>query len=267
MANLDSQIKTLSDQLTDRETEQTQLQKRIDEAKTFLDENHLPSNRQYRLTEAKVLLSQLDSQQKQLETASASKSQHEKQLSSLKREIGKLSKTREERLSENADAETTLKSAIDELDNLQSVGTQEEWTARKRQASKAQPIAQKYEAAENDLAGSEDHLHELKETRAEVDAELEQIGDELTSQAEVYQSAAEAVERCEEALKSAMLANPINQLRQHLHAGEPCLVCGATEHPFADAVEPESEELLQNAKNALAEAKANEMMHKTICRL
>ena len=257
LANLDSQIKTLSDQLTDRETEQTQLQKRIDEAKIFLDENHLPSNRQYRLTEAKVLLSQLDSQQKQLETASASKAQHENKVSSLKREIGKLSKTHKERLSEKADAGTTLKSAIDELDNLQSVGTQEEWTARKRQASKAQPIAQKYEAAENDLAGSEDHLHELKETRAEVDAELEQIGDELTSQAEVYQSAAEAVERCEEALKSAMLANPINQLRQHLHAGEPCLVCGATEHPFADAVEPESEELLQNAKNALAEAKAN----------
>ena len=257
LANLDSQIKTLSDQLTDREIEQTQLQKWIEEAHTFLDENPLPSDRQQCLNQATGLLVKLDSQESQLETASASKSQHEKQLSSLKREIGKLSKTREERLSEKADAETTLENAATKLNTLQATGTDEEWTARKQQAVKAQPIAQKYETAENDVTDAKDRLHKLNETKTGLDAELEQIGDELTSQAEVCQSAAEAVELCEEALKSAMLANPINQLRQHLHAGEPCLVCGATGHPFADAVEPESEELLQNAKNALAEAKAN----------
>ena len=90
-------------------------------------------------------------------------------------------------------------------------------------------------------------------------AELEQIEEELREvKRRCVRSRLEGVERCEEALKSAMLTKPINQLRQHLHAGEPCLVCGATEHPFADAVEPESEELLQNAENTLADAKTDE---------
>ena len=257
LSSLDSQIKTLSDQLTNRKTEQTQLQEQIDDVQTFLDANPLPSDRQHRLTEANVLLSQLDSQEKQLETASASKAQHEKKVSSLKLEIGKLSKTHKERLSGKADAKTELDRASTELNTLLEAGTSEKWTARKQQAVKAQPIAQKYETAKAGLTDAEDHLHKLNETKTGLDAELEQIGNKLTRQTEVCQSAAEAVERCEEALKSAMLANPINQLRQHLHAGEPCLVCGATEHSFADAVEPESEELLQNAKNALAEAKAN----------
>ena len=64
------------------------------------------------------------------------------------------------------------------------------------------------------------------------------------------------VERCEEALRSEMLTNPINQLRQHLHTGEPCLVCGATGHPYAGVVEPENEGGIQDAKNALENAKA-----------
>ena len=35
------------------------------------------------------------------------------------------------------------------------------------------------------------------------------------------------------------------------------MVCGATEHPYAGVVEPENEERLQNAKNALENAKAD----------
>ena len=257
LEGLANQIDTLSNRLTDRKAKQTQLQKQIGEAKTFLDKNPLPSDRQHRLTQANVLISQLGLQENQLETTLTSKGQHDKNVVSLKREIGKLSKTHKERLSEKTDAETILETATAELNKLLAIGTQEEWNVRKQQAVKAQPIAQKYETAENGLTDSEDHLHELNKTKTELDTEVDRIEAELICQREVCQHAEGVIQSCEEALKSAMLANPINQFRQHLHAGEPCLVCGATEHPFADVVEPESEELLQNAGNALADAKAD----------
>ena len=199
------------------------------------------------------MLAELTAYQKQLETASTSKSQHEKRASSLKREIEKLSKTREERLAEKTEAGAALENAKNDLNELLATGTHEKWAARTQQAAKAQPIAQKYEAAKNDLADSENQLRGLMETATRLDTELVQIEEKLAEQGGICQRAAETVQHCENALKSAMLANPINQLRQHLHAGEPCRVCGATEHPYADVVEAEGEDLLQNAETDLAE--------------
>ena len=152
LANLDNQIDTLSNQLTDRETEQTQLHAQIKDAQTFLDENLLPSDRQHRLNQATGLLAELGLQQKQLETTSATKAEHAKKVASLKREIVKLSETRKERLSEKTNAETTLETATTKLNTLLATGTRDEWNILKQQAVKAQPIAQKYETAESDLA-------------------------------------------------------------------------------------------------------------------
>ena len=111
LANLSNQIDTLENQLADRQTEQTELQKQIDDTLYFLEDNPLPSDRQQRLNRATGLLAELTSQEKQLETVLTSKSQSEKKVSSLKREIKNLSDTHAERLSEKADAETTLENA------------------------------------------------------------------------------------------------------------------------------------------------------------
>ena len=253
--DFDDEIDTLSDQLTDSKTEQTQLQKQIKEAQTFLDENPLPADRQHRLNRANVLSTQLDSQQKQLEAASTSEAVHGESVSALKREIKELSKTREERLSEKTHAKTVLEIATAELNKLLASGTREEWNTRKQQAVGAQPIAQKYETAVDDLADSEDRLRELNEEKERQNTELEKIEAELISQADVCQHAGKAVEHCEKARELALLADPINKLRQHLHTGEPCLVCGGTEHPFAGIVESEDDNLLQNTEDALEQAK------------
>lgn len=257
LADLGKQIKTLESELTEKQTEQTQLQEQIDEAQTFLDENHLPTNSAQRLNDATGLLAELTAHQQQLETASASKAQHEKRASSLKREIEKLSETREEHLAEKTETGAALENAKNDLNKLLTTGTHEEWTARTRQAAKAQPIAQKYEAAKNDLADDENQLSGLMKTATGRDTELVQIGEKLVEQGGICQSAAETVQHCEDALKFAILASPINQLRQHLHVGEPCRVCGATEHPYADIVEIEGENLLQNAETDLENAKAD----------
>ena len=255
LADLGKEIEGLSNQLDARLTEQAGLRKQIEDAQRFLDENPLPSERQHRLNRATGLLAELGSQQNQLAEKSASKVQHQGKVSSLKREIKKLSNTREKRLSEKADAEAALETAADKLNTLLADGTREKWDIQKQRALEVQLSAQRYETVENNLAGSEDRLRELNMTKAALDTKLERVETELANQVEVCQSAVEEVQRCQEAREAALLANPINQLRQHLHAGEPCLVCGAKEHPYADVVEPEGEELLQNAENALADAK------------
>ena len=255
LADLGKQIDALESELTEKQTEQTQLQERIEEAQTFLDANHLPANSSQRLNDATGLLAELAAYQKQLETVSVSKAQTEKKVSSLKREMKKLSDAHAELLSEEAEVETTLEDATTELNKLLTTGTREEWATRTRQIAKAQPIAQKYEATQNDLADAEKRLDVLNGTAATLDVELGQVETELTNQTEVCQRAAEAVRRCEEEKEVAKWADPINQLRQRLHPGEPCSVCGATDHPFADVVEPESKERLQRAEHALANAK------------
>ena len=254
LADLSNQINVLERQLNERQDEKAQLQKLIDNAQRFLENNHLPSNPQQALTKATGLLVQLDLQEKQLETAFASKTQDEKKVSSLKQEIKKLSDTHAECLAETAETETALENATADLKALLKVGTRDEWAARTQQAAQAQPIAQKYEATRGDLTNAENRLNALNSTAAALDLELEQIETDLASQTDVYQRAVETVQRCETERESAKWANPINQLRQHLHAGEPCRVCGATEHPYAGIVEDENEDLLQNAENALAAA-------------
>ncbi len=255
LGNLDDEIDTLSDQLTNSKTEQSILQKQIQVAQTFLEKNPLPADRQHRLNRANVLSTQLDSQQKQLEVALTSEAAHSESVSVLKREIKKLSETREERLSEKTHAKTLLETATAGLNKLLASGTREEWGTRKQQAVEAQPIAQKYETVADNFADSQDHLRELNIETDRQNTELEKIEAELVSQANVCQHAGKAVEHCEKARELALLADPINKLRQHLHIGEPCRVCGGTEHPFADIVESEDDSLLQNTEDALEEAK------------
>ena len=257
LADLGKQIDALESELTEKQTEKIQLRERIDEAQTFLDTNHLPANSPQRLNDATGLLAELIAHQKPLETVSASKSQHEKKASSLKREIEKLSETCDERLAEKTEAEVALDNAQNDLNKLLATGTHEKWTARKQQAAKAQPIAQKYEMAQDDLADTENQLSDLNETVAGLNAELEQIEANLADQTDVCQEATEVVQRCEAERESLLLTDPINQLRQHLHAGEPCRVCGATEHPYANVVEDENENLLQDVETTLAVARTD----------
>ena len=247
-------IKALSSQLDSKQSEQSQLAEKIQEAQTFLDENRLPSDKQQRFNRATSLLTQLDLQEQQLETASASKAESAKNVSSLKQKIKKLSDTHAGLLSEKTDAETTLEDATTELNKLLATGTREEWTNRKQQASNAQPIAQKYEVTQDDLSDAKTQLNALNERVSTLGVELEQIETDLATQTEVCQQAAEVVERCAAEKESAKWADPINQLRQRLRPGEPCLVCGATDHPCADIVEPESEERLHRAESAFADA-------------
>ncbi|MDE0682515.1 MAG: AAA family ATPase, partial [Candidatus Poribacteria bacterium] len=220
LTDVSDRIDTLENQLADKQTKHTQLQKQIKDAQRFLDENSLPSNPRDCLKRANRFLSELVLQEKQLETASATKTQHEKKVSLLKRDIKELSKTREKHLSDKSDAEATLTDVSIDLNMLEEVGSREEWNERKKNALEAQPIAQEYETVNDDLVDSEDDMGELNEAKAGLDAEFGQIESELTSQTDVCQRTVETVQYCEEARESAMFASPINQLRQRLRPGK-----------------------------------------------
>ena len=256
LASLDSQIDALEKQLTDRETKQAELQKEIDDAQRFLEDNPLPSDRQQRFNRLTGLLVELTSHEKQLQTELTNKTNAQKKVASLSKTIEKLSKTQAKRLSEKSEAEMALADATVQLNNLLVTGTHAEWTDRKQQAARAYPVVQGYEEFVEDGEDISEQLDELSGTLSMLNAELGQIEAELQEQIEVCRHAAQAVEHCEDALRSEMLTNPINQLRQYLHTGEPCLVCGATEHPYAGVVESENGERLQDAKDALENAKA-----------
>ena len=255
LADMDNQIDVLKNEVADKQTEHAQLQKRATEAQTFLDTNPLPLDRQQRLNRATSLLAELSSQEKQGKEKSEYHAKQEKRTLSLKRKIKKLSQTRDKWLSEQASAATAREKAETELNKLLVTGTREEWTDRKKIAAQTQPILQGYENILNELEELGNMAERITDTISTQNAELAQIEKELREQTKVCQRAAEEVERCEAARESVLLANPINQLRQHLHHGEPCLVCGATEHPFAGVVETESEESLQRAETASDHAK------------
>ena len=254
LVDVNNQIDALEKQLTGRQTQQTDLQGQIDDAQRFFEDNPLPSNRQQRLNRVTGVLAELGSHEKQLETELKDKANAEKKVSSLRKEIEKLSKTQEKRLSEKETAETTLEDANTNLNTLLKAGTRDEWTARRQLTSKAQLIAQEYEATQENLTDAENRLNTLNGKAAALNAELGQMETDLASQTEVCQQAAEVVKRCEEEKEAAQWSDPINQLRQRLHPGEPCSVCGATDHPCAGVVEPESKERIQSAKEALASA-------------
>ena len=220
-----------------------------------MEDNPLPSDRQQRFNRVTGFLAELTSYKNQLQTEQTNRASTEENVSALKHEIEELSNTQQERLSKKAAAETALADTTRQLDKLLSTGTPEEWTARKQQAARAYPIMQEAEEMLENMENISEQANQLSDTVSILNAELAQIEEELREQTEVCRRTAETVEHCEAARESALLVNPINQLRQHLHTGEPCLVCGATGHPYADVVETESEELLQRTENALNHAK------------
>ena len=260
LQQLEEQIDALSTELADKRQEQATLEKDIHEAETFLTENPLPSDRQLRLTQAKELLVELRSQQQQQEDKSNSQSEHASEIDRLEGELKKLSENRETLLAEKAKAETALTTIDTELKVLQATGTLEDWQNRREQASQALPIAQGYEASQTQLCDEEGNAVELQEGIATLDELLDDLKGKLEIQFHLCKRADAEVTRLEAERELALLADPINQLRQQLEPGQPCRVCGSTEHPCADEVELQSEEQLEIAQNALdaAEIEARE---------
>ena len=251
LQKLEEQIDTLSTELVDKRQKQASLEEKIHKAETFLTENPLPSDRQSRLTQAKALLVELRLQRKQQEDKSNSQSEHTSKIDRLEGELKKLSKNREKLLVDKENAEAALATVDTELKTFQETGSLEDWQTQREKARQALAVAQGYEFAHDQLRDKKRNAAALQERIATLDGSLNDVKEKLEVQFHLCKRAEAEVTRLEAEKELALLANPINQLRRQLEPGQPCRVCGATEHPCADEVELGSEEQLEIAQNAL----------------
>lgn len=254
LEELNEQIDTTSKQLKERETDQNKLQEEIAEAQTFLDENPLPSDRHQRANKATGLVADIGALQKQQKEKSNTQSEYLLKIDDLNENLKELSEKREKLRSEEETTVNSLKQAETELKTLQNSGTLEEWQNRKQMAIKAQLMAQQYENSSNQLSAKENIIGELQENIIVLNTSLDNLKKKLMAQSQLCEHADAEVEKFEEEKEMARLADSTNQLRQQLEKGQPCRVCGATDHPFADKVEVESEELLGSIEKALNDA-------------
>ena len=251
LQQLKEKTDTLATELADAHQKQAALEEDIHQAETFLAENPLPPDRQSRLTRAKELLIEIRSQQQQQQDKSNNQSEYTSEIDRLEGELRKLSKNRKKLLTEKENAEAAFAKADTELKAFQATGNLEAWQNRREQARQALPIAQGYEVSQSRLHDEERNAAKLQERIDTLDGSLDDVKKKLEVQFHLCKRTDAEVTRLEAERELAFLANPINQLRQQLEPGQPCRVCGATEHPCADEVELDSEEQLEIAQNAL----------------
>ena len=251
LQQLEEQIDALSTKLVDVRQKQAALEGEIRKAETFLAENPLPPDRQSHLTRAKELLIEIRSQQQQQQDKLNSQSEHTSEIDRLEGELRKLSKNRKKLLTEKENAEVSLAKTDMELKTFQASGNLEDWQNRREQARQALSIAQRYEVSRDQLGDKERDAAKLQESITALDESLDNLKKKLEVQFHLCKRADAEVTRLEAEKELALLANPINQLRRQLEPGQPCRVCGATEHPCADEVELGSGEQLEIARNAL----------------
>ncbi len=257
LQELDEQIQGLSNQLTEDESCQQKLEGQIQAAVKFIAENPLPADRQPRFTRVNGLLVEHNGQQRRLEDLLTSQREYASTVSSLKDEVAELSQEREKLVAEKAAADAALVDARKALKTLEEKGNLEEWQTRKIIAQQAFPIAQDYETAHRQLAETEGEAAKLKERLTALDASLKEVEGQLEVQTQQCKHADAKVSQLEAEQALAVLAAPVNQLKHELEPGEPCRVCGATEHPHADTLEPAGEALLKAAEDALTAARAD----------
>ena len=260
LQQLKEKIDIFATELADLHQKQAALEEDIHQAETFLAENPLPPDRQSRLTRAKELLIEIRSQQQQQQEKSNSQSEYTSEIDRLAGELKALSNNREKRLTEKENAAAVLAKADTELKAFQATGNLEDWQNRREQARQALPIAQGYEVFRSRLHDEERNAAKLQEHINTLDGSLDDVKKKLEVQFHLCKRAEAEVTRLEAERELVLLANPINQLRKQLEPGQPCRVCGATEHPCADEVKLDSEEQLAIAQNALdtAETEARE---------
>lgn len=252
--SLNNQIDTLTKQLSEHETRRVELEKQITETQTYLDENPLPSDRTQRLTGATTILGEINALQERLQEEVNDKSQYRSQINELEGKVEELIQKREDLQSEVQKTSELHQEVEGKYNTLLNAGTHEEWQSRRKIARNAQPIAQKYEFTKQQLDDEKEKLTDLNTELNRLDDKINKIKQEIEDITSQYESTKAEVEKLETEKQSALLSDPVTQLRHQLEDGKPCRVCGATHHPYAGKVEHHSEDLLNDIQKRLQKA-------------
>ncbi|MCH8289945.1 AAA family ATPase [Candidatus Poribacteria bacterium] len=254
LQTIEEQINELSRKLTSQEEESSALAQQIDTDNAFLRDNLLPENSDQRLGDARAILVQLTGKREFLAEKSKAQKESQSKHTRLCYQLEKLEKEREELIAEKTDADTTLEQAEVQLKTQQDEGSLETWEVQKRQAQQMQPVARKYEDAAHRLNEIQRDSAQIIENKSAINDKLISLDQELAVQIEIVGQAEEKVKRCEAEREIARMANHVSALRQQLHKGDPCLVCGALEHPWANKKELDAEKQVELASQNLSQA-------------
>ena len=249
-------IDELSNNLASQEAEREVLSQQIEVDQTFLDENPIPNDSDERLSSAKAVLVQRDGKQESLSEKEDARDELRSKTTHLNRQLAESEESRAQQLVEKADADTAVAHAETEQQAQQAQGSLETWEARKEQAQQLQPIAREYEEAKHRLETVQGNLDEMQGDKESVVSDLAARAQKLEIQTETVQAAEERVKRCQLEHEKALLTDEVIALRRRLEDNQPCPVCGAVEHPWANRAEHDGEVQIELAAQNLSEAEA-----------
>lgn len=251
LKELDTKIDESSEKLTKRAARQKVLHEQITKAQDFLDQNPLPSDRDSRLNRLSRLQENINGKVEQLTEKTEDQSEHKSRMEKLIEKVKDLSKKQEKLKSKRITLEDSRNQAEKSYHEFQNNGTLEDWQQRKNTALRAQLIVQNYEISSRQLNKENEDLREFQEHLNSLDITLEDIEKKLETQSDRCEIADADVDELEKERELALLADSVNHLRDQLQDGEPCHVCGATEHPYADKVDRGDTEQIKKIEEQL----------------
>ncbi|MCY4402809.1 MAG: AAA family ATPase [Candidatus Poribacteria bacterium] len=239
---INDQLETSQFELSHKETLQYELQTQIEEANSFITDNPLPSDRNHRLTRVSNQLTELRAHRKNLKAKNDSQTEQMSNIDELDVSIKELTNNKDKLLTEKVNAKNTYNTTQQTLEILQDTGSIQYWQEQRSIAINALQIAQEYEIKNQQIHDITHDVTKLQKQISTFDESLDEIESNLKVQIELCKRIDAKVKELEEERKNALLANPINLLRQQLENGKPCKVCGATDHPFSNNVEIDCED-------------------------
>ena len=257
LKTVEKTINQLTTDLAPRREEKGKLEQKIDVDQMFLNEHPLPADSDQDFSQAKAHFATLTEKEKIHRGKSKELSEIQSRIAQQQRDLGTLEKKLEVLCDEKRVADAALTKAELQLKDHQNQGDVEKWRTQKRSASQMRSIASEYENATYRRSETQKQLDQKREALTEAKSQVMEFERALEMQTKDFALAEAQVKQCQAEEKYALIANQAIPLRkEHLHPSQPCPVCGAIEHPWADKEEPEGEAQIERAQRALAEATA-----------
>lgn len=243
-------LKTAAFQARDK----TALEKDIKEDSLFLQDSSLPEDSNQCLNQANIVLQKREGKSESRNEKLKTGRQLQSKVTKLVDELAESEVERKKRIVQKQVADVMLIRAKSELKGQKDIGAVDSWEAQKHQAEALQPIASEFEESQRRLSEERSDLGMVNDALISVEDKLVKLNQKMAIQTEVVGRVEEKVECCTSEKDLTRAIHHTTELRSQLHDGQPCPVCGATEHPWCEKTAEEIEEQLKVASSNLSKA-------------
>ena len=247
-------IEDLSKTAVFQDKGKTALEKDIEEDNSFLQESTLPENSNECRIQAHEILQKRNGKSEFRNEKFKTGKQLQSKITELMAELAESEEERQKRIEQKQVADVTLMRAESELKGQKDKGVVDSWESEKHQAEALQSIASEFEESQRRLSEERSDLDMVNDALISVEDELVKLSQKMAVQTEVVGRMEEKVEGCTSEKDLARIIHHTTELRSQLHVGQPCPVCGATEHPWREKSTEEVEEQFRVASSNLSKA-------------